>query len=715
LTVTRTIFLGTLAVLIVVATLSVGIYRSAVADAVVQRSTQQLAMVRTAAAGLQGEVHGLSARVQQFSSLPSVQNLDVPYLAQRVEAAFAGDAHNIIRYIVRVDAAGRLYYWTPTGELIANGAPAHGAPERWQWLLDPAHRGQSRVAKLWWLRDPPPHLRAITTSVWRTAPSGEYPLPSQDFNGMLAIVIDLNRLVEIYLGPTLTEIGDDELVVGLSTTDFGVRMGPGQVGVQPAASDAHAHPEPQGTTILEDAGGRRLHAWSKVAIADEAWIVASSSRYERVAAGLQRSAMEQLGLTAALLISVPLAGWVIARRERRAQEEQRRLERRLAESQKMEAIGKLAGGIAHDFNNMLTAILGYSTMIHDDAPASSPVREQAGQIRRAAESAASLTQKLLAFGRRQVLQNHQVDFKLMLDNLIGLVRRVIGEHITVTAYAEPHLWPVLADHVQVEQSIVNLAINARDAMPGGGTLQIVARNAPRPRGERRADGDVRPGDYIQITVTDTGIGMDETIRARMFEPFFTTKPQGGGTGLGLSTVYGFVSQCGGYIAVLSTPGKGTSIELLLPRAPEGEPPPSPQRPETVASAPGHETVLVAEDEDAVRRLVVSSLERKGYRVIAAASGEEALQVAAAFDGTIDLLLTDVVMPGIKGPALAARLRAARPRVRVLLMSGYAADVVTSDDLLEATLLAKPFTPAVLVQAVRDALELPLPSRPVPGG
>ncbi len=222
----------------------------------------------------------------------------------------------------------------------------------------------------------------------------------------------------------------------------------------------------------------------------------------------------------------------------------------------MEAIGKLAGGVAHDFNNMLTAILGYSSMIQEDAPPKSAIRDQALQIRRAAENAAALTQKLLAFSRKQVLQSDPVDFRSMLGNLLPLVRNAVGEDITVSTQMGEDLWPILADPVQVEQSILNLAINARDAMPKGGTLQIDARNAPRPHGERRPDADVKPGDYVQITVTDTGIGMDEATRTRMFEPFFTTKAPGKGTGLGLSTVYGFVRQCGGYIGVMSTPGPG---------------------------------------------------------------------------------------------------------------------------------------------------------------
>jgi two-component system cell cycle sensor histidine kinase/response regulator CckA len=408
---------------------------------------------------------------------------------------------------------------------------------------------------------------------------------------------------------------------------------------------------------------------------------------------------------------VPLVGWLIARRERQIQQEQRTLERRLAESQKMEAIDKLAGGVAHDFNNMLTAILGYSSMIQEDAEPQSAIQDQALQIRRAAENAASLTQKLLAFSRRQVLQASAVDFQSVLGIMLPLVRNAVGEDVTLNTEVSEDLWPILADQVQVEQSILNLAINARDAMPKGGALLVAAENAPRPNGERRPDADVKPGDYVRITVTDTGIGMDEATRARMFEPFFTTKAPGKGTGLGLSTVYGFVRQCGGYIGVLSTPGRGTSIELLLPRASRAPVPVMPPAAFEADPPSAHETVLVAEDEDGVRQLAVESLERRGYQVLSAPSGEEALKLAAAHDGIIHLLISDVVMPGIKGPELADRLRRLRPGIRVLLMSGYAADIVTPDDLKEATLLSKPFSPAALDKAVRSVLEVPLSPTP----
>jgi signal transduction histidine kinase/CheY-like chemotaxis protein len=710
--VTRSIYVGTIAAIAVVATLSVAIYRSAVREAVTQNASQQLAAVRTAAVGIHGEIESLSGRLRQFNSMPSVQQLDIPFLSQRIAAAFSDNPGTLIRYIVRVDATGTLYTWTPDGALVVKGTANKALPELWRWAQDRRHANEVRMSASW--HDPRPGDRAMVLPVWSDAPSGEHPLPTREFNGVLALVIDVSRFVEVYLGPVISNPASGTMTAGLSTPSFAIRMTAKGATVTETPSDPHAQIEPQGTEVASTAGDRKIHAWAKLVARDETWFVASSAQYDLVAAQLQRSAMAQLGLTSLLLIAVPLAGFLIARRERHAQQEQRDLERRLAESQKMEAIGKLAGGVAHDFNNMLTAILGYASMIQEDAPPRSAIRDQALQIRRAAENAAALTQKLLAFSRRQVLQADSVDFRSMMGNLLQLVRGAVGDDITVTTQIGEGLWPILADPAQLEQSMMNLALNAREAMPRGGTLQVDARNAPRPKGERRADIDVKPGDYVQITVTDTGVGMDETTRTRMFEPFFTTKAPGKGTGLGLSTVYGFVRQCGGYIGVMSTPGQGTSIDLLLPRAkaPAVTPTPTPAVP---ASQSRMETILLAEDEEGVRQLAVESLERRGYRVLAAASGEEALKIAAGFDGTIHLLLTDVVMPGVKGPELADRLRAMRPGIRVLLMSGYAADVVTPNDLKEAKLLSKPFAPPALLSAVRASLDVPLSSTPASQG
>jgi signal transduction histidine kinase len=592
--VTRSIYLGTFAAIAVVATLSVVIYRSAVDEAVTQHSTQQLAMVRTAAVGVQGEIQAMTARLRQFSSLPSVQNLDVDVLSQRVDAAFGENATGLINLIVRADPSGRLFYWSPKGEYLGKGETMFNDPAVMAWAADRANAAKVRMLHGW--ANSVSSRRALVMPVWSNAPSAENPKPTNEFRGMLALVVDVNRFVEVYLGPAMNDMSDERLVVGLATPQFGVRMGPGKDGVAPTPADAHNHLDRQGTILLDDAEGKRLHAWSKLDAADETWLVASSARYSMVAGQIRRSAMAQLALTTMLLIALPLAGWLIARRERRVQLEHRRLERRLAESQKMEAIGKLAGGVAHDFNNMLTAILGYASMIQEDAPPKSAIRDQAQQIRRAAENAASLTQKLLAFSRKQMLQSDPVDFRSMLGNSLQLVRGAVGDDVTVSTQIGEGLWPILADPAQLEQSIVNLALNARDAMPNGGTLQIGARNAPRPKGERRPDADVKPGDYVQITVTDTGTGMDEATRTRMFDPFFTTKAPGKGTGLGLSTVYGFVRQCGGYIGVMSTPGQGTSIELLLPRAqPAAIATPTPAPLVESRAAANTATVLLAED------------------------------------------------------------------------------------------------------------------------
>ncbi len=712
--VTRLIFLSTLAAIAVVATLSVVIYRSAVAETITQQSLQQLAMVRTVAVGVESEIHAMSARLRQFGSLPSVQNLEVDFLGQRVAAAFGENDAGLINLIVRADPAGRLYYWSPKGELLGNGDTTFNDPELSRWASNRDNASQFRMLHGW--ANSIPSRRALVMPVWRTSPTGAKPVPENDFNGLIAIVIDINRFVEAYLGPALNDLSDSRLIVGLATPEFGVRMGPGTEGVAPTPADAHNHVERQGTTVLDDAQGRRLHAWAKLEAADESWLVASSTLYSLVGGRLRRSAMAQLGLTSMLLIALPIAGWLIARRERRVQLENRSLERRLAESHKMEAIGKLAGGVAHDFNNMLTAILGYASMIQEDAPPKSAVRDQAMQIRRAAENAAALTQKLLAFSRKQMLQSDRLDFRSMLGNLLPLVRGAVGEDITIATQMDEDLWPILADPAQLEQTIVNLAINARDAMPDGGTLQINARNAPRPTGERRPDVDVKQGDYVQITFTDTGTGMDETTRTRMFEPFFTTKGPGKGTGLGLATVYGFVRQCGGYIGVTSTPGHGTSIELLLPRAETAaDPAPSPAHAVEAAVGGRMETVLLVEDEEGVLLLAIESLERRNYHVLSAASGEEALKLAGAYEGPIHLLITDVVMPGLKGPELAERMRAMRPGIRVLLMSGYAADVVKPAHLREALLLAKPFAPSALLTAVRSSLDVPLSSAPASQG
>ena len=325
--VTRFIWLSTLMALAIVATLSVVIYQSAVEDTIARHSNQQLAMVRTAAVGVQAEIQSMSAQLRQFNSLPSVQNID-PVFSQRVYAAFGVQPSSLINLIVRADAAGRLYYWTPDGKQLASGESGYIDKSLWQWASNRANINQIRLLHGW--ANSVPSRRALVIPVWRTAPSAETPKPENDFNGVLALVIDLNRFVEVYLGPTLDELSEDQLVVGLATPNYGVRMGPGRSGVAPSTADSHNHLEPQGTSILEDADGRRLHAWSKLAAADETWLIASSTSYDLVAGQIQRSSANQLALTAALLIAVPLAGFLVARRERRVQEDQLRLVRQLS-------------------------------------------------------------------------------------------------------------------------------------------------------------------------------------------------------------------------------------------------------------------------------------------------------------------------------------------------------------------------------------------------
>ncbi|MFM8532829.1 MAG: two-component system sensor histidine kinase NtrB [Acidimicrobiia bacterium] len=509
----------------IVAALSVVIYLGSLGDAADQHSQQQLANLRTAAVGVQGEVQSLAARLRQFSSLPSVQSVDLPYVSQRIGAAFGDNPNAIMRYLVRIDANRRLYSWTPDGQLQDDGVPAQVSESDWQQIALAAKGGPVRMSKLWWQRDPPPNFRAVIGPVYRTSPSAQLLVPPNDFNGLLAIVFDLNAVAETYLGPTVRSLGPERIMAGIATPDFGLRIGADAASVVSTKADPHGHLEREGTSILDDATGRRLHAWAKLDAAGESWLLNSSVRYDQLTYEVTSSARAQLALTTLLLLGLPLAAWLVLRRERSLQAEQRLLERRLAESRKMEAIGKLAGGVAHDFNNMLTAILGYASMIQEDAPPQSPAREQAQHIRHAAETAASLTQKLLAFSRKQMLQSDSLDFRAMLGNLLPLVRGAVGKDITVTPTTSDNLWPIMADPVQLEQSILNLALNARDAMPRGGTLRIAARNAPRPAGELRSDTDVKPGDYVEIVVADTGVGMDEATRTQMLNRSLRPRPR----------------------------------------------------------------------------------------------------------------------------------------------------------------------------------------------
>jgi len=380
------------------------------------------------------------------------------------------------------------------------------------------------------------------------------------------------------------------------------------------------------------------------------------------------------------------------------------IEAQLLQSQKMDAIGRLAGGVAHDFNNLLTAIAGYAEMVGTTLDPGDPRHEHIGGIRQATDHAASLTRQLLAFSRSQELQPAVIDLSQVVTNLSPMLRRLLGERIELVVKPTEKPCRTLADRNQLEAILVNLAVNARDAMPAGGSLAIETSNVELDDSNWLHDAAVTPGRYAGLVVSDTGVGMDAATLAHVFEPFFTTKPPGSGTGLGLATVYGTVKQSGGHIWVYSEPGLGTTFKLYLPHtddeaAPTEHEAVSPARVQT----PGHETILVAEDEAVVREMVVASLERLGYRVVAASTGEEAVRLIDRLGDEIDLLLSDVVMPGMNGPDLYDRARRTRPDLPAIFMSGYTALSMGRPVPDGVTLLEKPFSAARLDQVVRETL------------
>ncbi|MCS6975563.1 MAG: response regulator [Gemmatales bacterium] len=387
--------------------------------------------------------------------------------------------------------------------------------------------------------------------------------------------------------------------------------------------------------------------------------------------------------------------------------ERKNLEERVQQSQKLEAIGRLAGGVAHDFNNLLTAILGYAELLLHGLPPGDPTREGLEEIKRAAERAASLTQQLLAFGRKQMLQPTVVDLNALVHETQKMLRRLIPEDIEIRLELDPDTQPVRADPTQTQQVLVNLVLNARDAMPRGGTITISTGNDELTRSQVRRLSDVRAGPYAVLTVTDTGCGMDEATLARVFEPFFTTKVQGKGTGLGLATAYGIVKQSGGHIEVESEPGQGTTFRVYLPIAEESIPT-VPVAQELTRTPVGTETVLLAEDEAAVRSLLRRTLEQKGYVVLEACNGKEALQLCREHDGPIHVLLTDVVMPHLNGPELARQVQLLHPDVRVIFLSGYADSAVLQRglDQSQAVFVPKPFRPETIIRMVREVLDRP---------
>ncbi|HEU5260212.1 MAG TPA: response regulator [Gemmatimonadales bacterium] len=385
--------------------------------------------------------------------------------------------------------------------------------------------------------------------------------------------------------------------------------------------------------------------------------------------------------------------------------EQRRLQQQLVQAQKMEAVGRLAGGIAHDFNNLLTVITSYSDLLLEDLGRDDPKRDDVEQVRKAAEGAASLTRQLLAFSRQQVLEPRVVDLNVVVGGLRKMLQRVIGEDVEFATTLAPDLRAVRADVGQLEQVLMNLAVNARDAMPTGGKLTIETANVELDTDYTRKHHPAAAGHFVMLAVSDTGVGMDEATKARIFEPFFTTKGPGKGTGLGLATVYGIVKQSGGFVWVYSEPGHGTSFKIYLPRL--DEPVDQGATSPAAAGVPrGTETVLVVEDAAAVRAVTRQVLERQGYTILEAPNGAAALHLAATHHGPIHLLLTDVVMPALSGRPLAERLTQLRPETRVLYTSGYTDDSIVRHGILEPGIayLQKPFTPASLARKVRDVLD-----------
>jgi two-component system cell cycle sensor histidine kinase/response regulator CckA len=383
-----------------------------------------------------------------------------------------------------------------------------------------------------------------------------------------------------------------------------------------------------------------------------------------------------------------------------------RSQEQLQHAQRLEAVGRLAGGIAHDFNNLLSVVLGYSMSLAAELPEDSPIRADIEEIRRAGERAAELTQQLLAFGRQQVLEPRVVDLNEVVLHVERMIRRILGEDIELIAIPANSLWKVKVDPGQLEQVILNLVINARDAMPNGGRLTIETGNMLFDDDYAQVNVGAAPGAHVMLTVTDTGIGMDKETQAKIFEPFFTTKEKGKGTGLGLSTVFGIVKQSGGHVWLYSEPGKGTMFKLCFPRTVEAGdslPPPS-AAPEP--SPRGTETVLLVEDDAQLRALARTILVRQGYQVLDAPNPNEALAISKGFVGPIALLVTDVVMPYMNGRELARKLFETRPDTKVLYMSGYTDDAIVHNGILDpgVAFLQKPITPAVFARKVRQVLD-----------
>jgi signal transduction histidine kinase/CheY-like chemotaxis protein len=386
------------------------------------------------------------------------------------------------------------------------------------------------------------------------------------------------------------------------------------------------------------------------------------------------------------------------------------LKEQLRQAQKLEAVGRLAGGIAHDFNNVLTVIRGYSEILASDLPSSHPDREPLEEIRKAADRASALTAQLLAFSRQQVLAPRILDLNAILDNLEKMLRRLLSAEVGMQLRREPELWPVQADPTQMEQVLMNLVVNANDAMPQGGTLTIETRNVVLDDLFAKEHLGANAGRYARISVSDSGVGMSPELTARIFEPFFTTKEHGRGTGLGLATTYGIVKQSGGHIEVLSRPGLGTTFHVYLPATESVAEVPRPEEPADAGAHRGQETILLIEDEEGLRTLIRRLLSAQGYTVLDAPDPGTAMELSRRHKGPIHLLLTDVVLKEGNGQTVALEITRARRETRVIFMSGYSPDAVLRHGQLQpgTTFLPKPFTSAALAAKVREALDATTP-------
>jgi PAS domain S-box-containing protein len=384
--------------------------------------------------------------------------------------------------------------------------------------------------------------------------------------------------------------------------------------------------------------------------------------------------------------------------------EKKKLEAQYRQAQKMEAVGRLAGGIAHDFNNVLNVIMGFGELAQGKLEPTHPVVRYLQNIKTAAERAASLTKQLLAFSRQQVVYPRTIDLNAIVKNMEDMLQRLVGEDVSITMKATTPLGSIKADVGQIEQVVMNLVVNARDAMADGGQITIETRNVDLDESYQREHEPVQPGHYVMLSVADTGCGMDEKTKARIFEPFYTTKEPGKGTGLGLATVYGIVKQSGGYIWVYSEPGQGTTFKLYFPLVSEAPEVFSKPREHTEVRG-GSETILLVEDDEAVRDLILITLRNEGYTVLDASTPEAAIELAAKYLGKVDVLLSDIVMPSINGIRLIPLLTTSRPDLKVILMSGYAAETLARQAPLppDVIFIEKPFTRDSLLKAIQRAL------------